>query len=106
MPQCSVVTQFGDLTLTQAGDYITKLDWGRARAEDSTDVLEEACRQIMAYDAGKLEVFDLPLKVEGSDFQRRPVPMVISQVRSACRRRPWAERAAATPSRSSSPATV
>lgn len=70
MPQCSIATQFGDLILTQTGDYITKLDWGRAQAEDSTDVLEEACRQMMAYDVGKLQVFDLPLRVEGSDFQR------------------------------------
>ncbi|MEQ6201491.1 methylated-DNA--[protein]-cysteine S-methyltransferase [Sulfitobacter sp. HNIBRBA2951] len=70
MKTCTVSTQFGDLVLIQTGDYITKLDWGRAPAEECTHVLEEACRQIAAYDAGDLQVFDLPLRVEGSEFQR------------------------------------
>ena len=33
-------------------------------------MLEEARRQLLAYDAGTLEAFDLPLLVKGSDFQR------------------------------------
>lgn len=70
MNTCTVPTQFGDLTLTQTGEDITKLDWGRAPSEDNSPVLEEARRQLLAYDAGTLEVFDLPLRVGGSDFQR------------------------------------
>lgn len=70
MYTCTVSTQFGDLALTQTADHITKLDWGRASAEDSTTVLQEARRQLLAYDAGKLETFDLPLSVGGSNFQR------------------------------------
>lgn len=70
MKTCTVPTQFGDLTLTQSGDFITKLCWGRAPTEDSSDVLEEARRQLLAYDAGELEAFDLPLRVGGSAFQR------------------------------------
>ncbi len=70
MKTCTVPTQFGDLILFQEGEHITKLDWGRATSEDRSDVLDEARRQLLAYDAGTLEVFDLPLKVKGSDFQR------------------------------------
>jgi len=70
MKTCTVPTQFGELILTQSGDHITRLDWGRAPSEDSTAVLEEARRQLLAYDAGALEAFDLPLLVGGSDFQR------------------------------------
>ena len=33
-------------------------------------MLEEARWQLLAYDAGTLEQFDLPLRVKGSDFQR------------------------------------
>jgi methylated-DNA-[protein]-cysteine S-methyltransferase len=68
--QCTVPTQFGDLVLTETEGWITALRWGRADAEESTDVLEEARRQLIAYDSGTLEAFDLPLQVHGSDFQR------------------------------------
>lgn len=61
---------FGDLILTEEDNHITKLDWGRAAREDTSDVLEDARGQLRAYDAGALQVFDLPLRVDGSDFQR------------------------------------
>ncbi|MEH6831266.1 MAG: methylated-DNA--[protein]-cysteine S-methyltransferase, partial [Sulfitobacter sp.] len=63
-------TQFGDLTLVEEDHHITALNWGRALSEDSTDVLDEARRQLLAYDAGTLERFALPMWVHGSDFQR------------------------------------
>ncbi len=70
MKTCTVTTQFGDLVLVEEDDHITALDWGVAPAEDSTPVLDEAARQLVAYDAGTLERFELPLYVAGSDFQR------------------------------------
>lgn len=70
MKTCTVPTQFGDLILVEEDHHITALNWGRALSEDSTDVLEEARWQLLAYDAGTLEQFDLPLRVKGSDFQR------------------------------------
>ncbi|MEL6958577.1 MAG: methylated-DNA--[protein]-cysteine S-methyltransferase [Pseudomonadota bacterium] len=69
MPFLSVDTQFGPLTLRQNGDVITGLSW-EGGATDSTPLLEEAGRQLRAYDAGELETFNLPLEVSGSDFQR------------------------------------
>lgn len=70
MKTCTVPTQFGDLILSEQDGYITKLGWGTAPQEDHTDMLAEGARQLRAYDAGALEQFDLPLRIEGSDFQR------------------------------------
>ncbi|MGJ8597684.1 methylated-DNA--[protein]-cysteine S-methyltransferase [Sulfitobacter sp.] len=70
MKTCTVPTQFGDLILVEEDHHITALNWGRALSEDSTDVLDEARRQLLAYDAGTLERFALPMRVHGSDFQR------------------------------------
>ncbi|KIN68805.1 methylated-DNA--[protein]-cysteine S-methyltransferase [Sulfitobacter donghicola] len=70
MNTCTVPTQFGDLILFEQEGFITKLDWGVAVREDTSDGLSEARRQLRAYDARELEAFDLPLRVEGSDFQR------------------------------------
>lgn len=69
MPSLTVPTQFGPLTLIQEEDAIVALEWeGEGREE--TPLLKEAASQLQAYDAGKLLVFDLPLEVRGSDFQR------------------------------------
>jgi methylated-DNA-[protein]-cysteine S-methyltransferase len=70
MNSCTVPSQFGDLILTEEGGFLTRLGWGRAAREDCTTVLEEARRQLLAYDAGTLTRFDLPLRVDGSAFQR------------------------------------
>lgn len=67
---CTVPTQFGDLILVEENQHITALNWGRAASEDSSEVLNEARQQVLAYDAGTLERFDLPLRVNGSVFQR------------------------------------
>ena len=70
MTRRTVTTQFGDLTLTEEDGAITALDWPRIQRNDSSDLLDEAARQLAAYDNGTLETFDLPLRVKGTDFQR------------------------------------
>ncbi len=78
MPTLSVNTQFGRLDVTAQDDAITKLVWASAvdSVEDglgdgeTTPLLQEAAAQLRAYDKGQLHVFDLPLKVLGSAFQR------------------------------------
>lgn len=65
-----VETQFGPLSVTETQGAITRLTWdGQAQGEE-TDVLREAAAQIAAYAAGRLERFDLPLRVDGSAFQQ------------------------------------
>ena len=65
-------TEIGPLTVTEADGALAALDWGaRAAAPRSTPLLKEAARQIRAYLQGRLEEFDLPLAISGSEFQRR-----------------------------------
>ena len=66
----TVHTPFGDLTLVAENDAITALDWRRSAQQDTSDLLEEAAKQLTAYAAGTHETFDLPLHVKGTDFQR------------------------------------
>lgn len=69
MPALTVPTQFGPLTLFEEGGAIVRLDWD-GEGRDETPLLTRAARQVQAYDAGDLTAFDLPLHVDGSDFQR------------------------------------
>ena len=69
----------GNLTLTAREGWITGLhmedanhaptDWDSWERDDS--LFEEAAAQVRAYLAGDLKHFDLPLRLEGTDFQRR-----------------------------------
>lgn len=46
------------------------LRWEEGLISDPTPLLQEACRQLRAYADGRLEQFDLPLKLTGSAFQQ------------------------------------
>ena len=70
MSQISVETQFGWLTLVEEDGAIIRVTWDRGQDDPVTPVLEEARSQMQAYDQGRLQAFDLPLQVRGSDFQR------------------------------------
>lgn len=70
MPTITVDTQFGRLAVTDEEGAITRVTWDGVAEGAPTPLLEEARRQIAAYDAGERQEFDLPLRVEGSPFQR------------------------------------
>ena len=70
MPTASIITQFGPLCVTEEDEAITQLAWRHAPRQDDTPLLRRALDQLAAYDAGKLDAFDLPLRVAGTDFQR------------------------------------
>ncbi|MFL4470456.1 methylated-DNA--[protein]-cysteine S-methyltransferase [Tateyamaria armeniaca] len=63
-------TQFGALTFGEEDGAIVRLTWGTSGRADSSDVLDAAADQLAAYAAGTREVFDLPLRVAGSQVQR------------------------------------
>lgn len=75
----TVSTPFGDLTLVEEEGAITSLDWTRIAHQDTSDLLDEAARQLEEYIDGAREVFDLPLRVAGSQFQQ-DVCRVMSEI--------------------------
>ena len=70
MLRLTVETPTGAVTLTEQDGAITRAEWGGAYA-DHSPVLDEAARQLGEYFRGERTEFDLPLRVEGSEFQRR-----------------------------------
>ena len=68
-------TSLGNITITESGGYITKVAFGDERPsctplELASSVLRNAARQLFAYCEGTLTSFDLPLHLDGSDFQK------------------------------------
>ncbi|MGH1459033.1 MAG: methylated-DNA--[protein]-cysteine S-methyltransferase [Paracoccaceae bacterium] len=63
----------GLLTLEASDGALVRLSWGAegaACAAPPSPLMAKAERQIRAYFSHELQVFDLPLRVAGSDFQR------------------------------------
>ena len=71
MPQLSLHTPLGEVTISEDGGAIVALDWGRGRDQEATPLLGEARDQWQEYFDGKRMSFNLPLAPEGSDFQKR-----------------------------------
>lgn len=71
MPQLSLHSPIGDLTLSEEDGHLVSLDWGWGCLQEPTPLLEAAKAQLEAYFDGTLRVFDLPLAPHGSAFQRR-----------------------------------
>ena len=70
MPSASLDTPIGPLTVDAIDGAITRLRWVDDPAGDITPELAAAIAQLREYFDGDREVFDLPLRVEGSDLQR------------------------------------
>lgn len=81
-------TPFGDLLLGSYGDELCLCDWryrrmrttvdariqrglGAAFAEGVSPVIRRTQEQLQSYFSGELTVFDVPLRLVGTDFQRR-----------------------------------
>ena len=71
MPQLSLHTPLGEVTISEDGGAIVALDWGRGRDQEATPLLCQARDQLQDYFDGKRMSFDLPLAPEGSAFQKR-----------------------------------
>jgi len=70
----SVETATGPVILTEEDGSIVAVTWARDSRQtgfhDTSPLLDRAAAQIVAYFAGDLRVFDLPLRPAGSEFQR------------------------------------
>jgi methylated-DNA-[protein]-cysteine S-methyltransferase len=71
MPQLSLLTNLGDLTISEEDGSIVALDWGRGRDQEETPLLRRARDQLHDYFDAKRMTFDLPLAPQGSAFQKR-----------------------------------
>ncbi|MCF6432151.1 methylated-DNA--[protein]-cysteine S-methyltransferase [Leisingera sp. MMG026] len=69
MISASLDTPVGALSVTERDGAIVRLAWS-AQADGQSALLDSALAQLRAYFSGELTGFDLPLFVEGSDFQR------------------------------------
>jgi methylated-DNA-[protein]-cysteine S-methyltransferase len=67
----SVDTPIGPITLIAQGEKIVRVELEKkARAEGDAKVLTDAKKQLVAYFAGKLERFTVPIEVVGTEFQK------------------------------------
>ncbi|MGH1413694.1 MAG: methylated-DNA--[protein]-cysteine S-methyltransferase [Pelagimonas sp.] len=71
MPMIFIDTPTGQMQIQQEDDAIVRVEWATGESQEPTPLLNEAKAQIGAYFDGGLYEFDLPLRVRGSEFQRR-----------------------------------
>ncbi len=71
MPQLSLHTPLGALTLSEEDGAIVALDWGWGRDQTATPLLTRGRDQLQAYFDGALQNFDLPLALAGTPYRQR-----------------------------------
>ncbi len=71
MPQLSLHSPLGTLTLSEDDGAIVALDWGWGRDQDETALLMRARDQVHEYLDGERQVFELPIQPFGTAYQRR-----------------------------------
>ena len=70
MPQLSLHTPVGDISVSEEDGAIVSVDWGWGSQQGSTRLLRRACDQLHRYFDQKLIVFDLPLAPAGTAYQQ------------------------------------
>lgn len=71
LPQLSLHTPVGDITLSEEDGSIVALDWGWGRDQTPTPTLVEARQQLQAYFDGELTHFNLGLAPFGTPYRKR-----------------------------------
>ena len=71
MPQLSLHSPLGDLTISEEDGAIVAVDWGWGRDQTETPLLLQARDQLQAYFDRKRTCFDLKLAPRGSEYRRR-----------------------------------
>jgi methylated-DNA-[protein]-cysteine S-methyltransferase len=71
LPQLSLHTPIGSLTVSEEDGAIVALDWGWGRDQTETATLCEARAQLHAYFDGALTAFSLTLNPAGTAYRRR-----------------------------------
>jgi methylated-DNA-[protein]-cysteine S-methyltransferase len=71
LPQRSLHSPVGDLTVSEQDGAIVALDWGWGRDQADSALLRRAFEQLQAYFDGSLTAFDLPLAPAGTAYRQR-----------------------------------
>jgi methylated-DNA-[protein]-cysteine S-methyltransferase len=71
VPQVSLHTPVGDLSVSEEDGAIVAIDWGWGSVQTETALLRQAREALHAYFDGDLAQFDLPLAPAGTAYQRR-----------------------------------
>ncbi len=71
MPQLSLHTPLGAVTLSEDADALVALDWGWGRDQTPTPLLLRARDQVQEYFDGERISFDLPMAPYGSPYRQR-----------------------------------
>jgi methylated-DNA-[protein]-cysteine S-methyltransferase len=71
VPQLSLHTPVGDMTVFAEDGAIVALEWGWVPDQVPAPTLERAREQLQAYFDGQLTEFTLPLAPHGTDYQRK-----------------------------------
>jgi methylated-DNA-[protein]-cysteine S-methyltransferase len=70
VPQLSLHTPVGDITVFEEANAIVSLDWGWVPDQTPSSLLGRAREQLHAYFDGDLTEFDLPLAPAGTAYQQ------------------------------------
>lgn len=71
MPQLSLHTPVGDITLSEEDGHLVALDWGWGRDQSISPLLAEARHQLQHYFDGERTAFTLPLAPHGTAYRKR-----------------------------------
>ena len=71
VPQLSLHTPIGDISVSEDDGAIVAIDWGWGSQQSPTQLLRRAQQQLDAYFDGDLTEFDLPLAPVGTVYQQR-----------------------------------
>lgn len=71
MPQLSLHTPIGDVTVAEEDGVIVSLDWGWGGDQIATPLLTRARAQLHEYFDGTRQTFDLPLAPPGTPYRQK-----------------------------------
>ncbi len=70
MPQLSLHSPVGDLTISEEDGEIVSLDWGWSPMQGENELLLKTKSLLDRYFDGEEITFDLPLRPHGTEFQK------------------------------------
>ncbi len=71
MPQLSIHSPIGDLSVSEQAGKIVSMDWGWGAIQNQTPLLLKAKEQLEEYFDRQRDKFTLPLNPPGTEFQNR-----------------------------------